>query len=150
MYRSAKYIRLPVHIGYCLKAVMPSFFKLRYADFSASLIFDSNSCRRFLIHSEFGFIFPTKFEISEKINNSTYYILLIIYFLTYVIHLSRCFSDWAKPCYSPCWNGKKLLCSIWDYHTPSWVSPSIGLPLAWSCRLVRFRIPLLFYVAVRT
>ena len=46
-------------------------------------------------------------------------------------------------------NDKKLLCSIWDYHTPSWVPPSIGSPLAWSCELTWFQVPLLLCAAVQ-
>lgn len=38
---------------------------------------------------------------------------------------------------------------FWDYHTPSWVPPSIGSPSAWSCELTWFQVPLLLCAAVQ-
>ena len=128
---------------------MPSFFRLRYADFSASLVFDNNSCRRFLIHSEFGFIFPTKFWDFRENYVFTYYIY-IIYINLVELYIRVDAFRLSKALLFPLpKNDKKLLCSIWDYHTPSWVPPSIGSPLAWSYELTWFQVPLLLCAAVQ-
>ena len=113
----------------------------------------------FLSIQNLASFFRQNFDFSEKIMSFTYYILLLIkyfhciyiiyiYFVELYIRVDAFRLSKALLFPLPK-NDKKLLCSIWDYHTPSWVPPSIGSPLAWSCELTRFQVPLLLCAAVQ-
>ena len=93
--------------------------------------------------------FRQNFDFSEKIMCFTYYIY-IIYINLVELYIRVDAFRLSKALLFPLpKNDKKLLCSIWDYHTPSWVPPSIGSPLAWSYELTWFQVPLLLCAAVQ-
>ena len=103
----------------------------------------------FLSIQNLASFFRQNFDFSEKIMCFTLYIYIIyIYFVELYIRVDAFRLSKALLFPLPK-NDKKLLCSIWDYHTPSWVPPSIGSPLAWSCELTRFQVPLLLCAAVQ-
>ena len=103
----------------------------------------------FLSIQNLASFFRQNFDFSEKIMSFTYCIYIIyIYFVELYIRVDAFRLSKALLFPLPK-NDKKLLCSIWDYHTPSWVPPSIGSPLAWSCELTRFQVPLLLCAAVQ-
>ena len=100
------------------------------------------------IHNLASF-FRENFEISDKIMCFTLYIYIIyinfveLYIWVDSFRLSKALliplPKTTRSCFA----------RFWDFHTPSWVPPSIGSPLAWSCELTRFQVPLLLCAAVQ-